>query len=364
MTRRIVKPQFNQLWGQGVCIGDDFYSIHVDIKDSNGVWKWIKCPYGKVGDRLWVRETFYNDIQGGSSDIDHVYYPADAKSKDWCCELIPECCCCEAGKPKLTPSILMPRWASRINLEITGIKVERLQDISGDDAKAEGVKPVPFYNGTVEAIWEPTYGVKGSDSYTAAFQSLWQSINGPDSWDENPWVWCVSFKRVKVTRMPLTSEQKRQRRIDRTHEQLKALTIGSVFNKHPSGLACLFQRLVRLANADDTGMCECISCGVRQPWNMMDSGHFVSRNNKATILEPSNVNPQCKSCNQHKSGNTAEYRKRLVEKVGLAEVERLEKMQLPKNHCWNRYELAIVKVDLLDEIKAHERRLGICKTAT
>jgi 5-methylcytosine-specific restriction endonuclease McrA len=154
---------------------------------------------------------------------------------------------------------------------------------------------------------------------------------------------------------------KRQRRIEREHEKLKALTIGSVFNKHPSGLACLFQRLVRLANADQNGFCECISCGVKQPWNTMDSGHFVSRNNKATILDPENCWPQCKSCNQWKSGNTAEYRKRLVEKIGSVSVERLEVARLPKNHVWNRLELAEVKVNLMDEIRLHETRLGIRK---
>lgn len=159
--------------------------------------------------------------------------------------------------------------------------------------------------------------------------------------------------------MPLTEAEKRKRRIERTCEQLKALTIGSVFNKHPSGLACLFQRLVRLANADSQGLCECISCGAKHPWNTMDSGHFVSRSNKATILEPDNCWPQCKRCNQWMSGNAAEYRKRLVDTIGLERVERLEGMKLGKDHVWNRYQLATIKVDLLDEIKRHEKRLGI-----
>lgn len=159
--------------------------------------------------------------------------------------------------------------------------------------------------------------------------------------------------------MALTEEQKRMNRIDRALQHLKTLTIGSVFNKHPGGLACLNQRLVRLANANDKGICKCISCGKEDQWNAMDSGHFVGRSNKATILDERNVWPQCVRCNQHLSGNAAEYRKALVEKIGEDQVSDLETTRLPRNHVWNWYELAEIKINLQDEIKQHEKRLGI-----
>lgn len=159
--------------------------------------------------------------------------------------------------------------------------------------------------------------------------------------------------------MPITEEQKRQNKIEKTFQAYRALTIGKVFS-HPSiGLATLFQRLVRLANADENGMCVCISCAKRQPWNQMDSGHFISRANKATIIDPDNVWPQCKYCNDRLSGNLAEYRKNLVAKIGERAVVKLETAKLPKNHVWDRRALAETKVDLQAEIRMHEKRLEI-----
>ena len=81
----------------------------------------------------------------------------------------------------------MPRWASRITLEVTGVRVERLQDISVADAKAEGVEW--FRSGGVECPGMPETAIE-------AYRNLWESINGPGSWDANPWVWVVEFKRV------------------------------------------------------------------------------------------------------------------------------------------------------------------------
>ena len=102
------------------------------------------------------------------------------------------------------PSIHMPRWASRITLEITGVRVERLQDISEADAIAEGCRPEPGLRGdddmavntAIQAIERRT-GKIGCSAPVARYMVLWESINGPDSWSANPWVWAVSFKRLE-----------------------------------------------------------------------------------------------------------------------------------------------------------------------
>lgn len=83
----------------------------------------------------------------------------------------------------------------------------------------------------------------------------------------------------------------------------------------------------------------------------MDSGHYVSRNNKATIMDARNCWPQCKADNQHKGGSTAAYRLALVAKFGEASVQELEATKLPKTHVWDRRRLAELKIDMLDEIK-------------
>lgn len=159
------------------------------------------CPYGQPGDRLWVRETWRAhkafDLAAPHElpKIDGVHYEADAKPLFW-----------DYGK--LRPSIHMPRWASRITLEITGVRVERLNDISEVDAKAEGLNTVTKDG----SLWK--WGIADSDGLPGnddtgwhwqewecdprdAYSKLWESINGPDSWGANPWVWAVEFRRVK-----------------------------------------------------------------------------------------------------------------------------------------------------------------------
>jgi hypothetical protein len=88
---------------------------------------------------------------------------------------------------KMTPSIFMPRWASRITLEITDVRVQRLQEISGEDAASEGV--------TVEGFWSADFAV---DPRRIEFMKLWTSINGEGSWLNNPWIWAITFKRVEA----------------------------------------------------------------------------------------------------------------------------------------------------------------------
>ena len=151
----------------------------------------IACPHGRPGDRLWVRETWqyapvkYCDCPQGSeaqpcddwiegigcrSNRTEVIYRED-----------------EATAAKWRSPIHMPRWASRITLEITDIRVERLQEISYADAMAEGVE---FGN-----ITDPLTGEIDRDA-TEAFEVLWESIHGSGSWDMNPYVWVIEFRRV------------------------------------------------------------------------------------------------------------------------------------------------------------------------
>ena len=151
-----------------------------------------KCPYGKPGDHLWVRETWYCDhfevtrgpyLKPDDLDIGEaledgtLVYAAD--------ELTPY----EADQPIWKPSIHMPRWACRILLEITDVRVERLQDITYEQAAAEGVHRGPLRE------WCASDEGGACHKYPVpAFRDLWQSVGG--SWDTNPWVWVVEFKRV------------------------------------------------------------------------------------------------------------------------------------------------------------------------
>jgi len=170
-TRRVIKPQFNEIWGFGVQIGSDYFSVHVDIKTRNG-WRWINCPYGKPGDKLWVRETWKNLPDGG------IGYRASPDET------------CRVGNFILIanwkPSIHMPRWASRIMLEIENIKVERLQEISESDAALEGVPGI--------ATHKPY-----PRQYRDSFEVLWDSINAKRGypWESNPWVWVIQFKKER-----------------------------------------------------------------------------------------------------------------------------------------------------------------------
>lgn len=135
-----------------------------------------RLPYA-VGDTLWVREGFA-DTAGMGFDV-RFHYKADVRDGSESDEIRKQ------YGVKWKPSIHMPRIASRITLKVTGVKVERLQDISEDDAKAEGASP-KYANG-----WP-------SREHIGGFYEIWQSINGPGSWEENPWVAAISFERVST----------------------------------------------------------------------------------------------------------------------------------------------------------------------
>ena len=182
-TRRVVKPQPDTAHD-----GEPYWFI-----GGYRVWGYrpapavplraggnpLPCPYGQRGDRLWVRESFahmyrYN-AQPEKRAPEDVTYMAD--------NLTPDPYVYGSWKP----SIHMPRWASRITLEVTNVRVERLQDISEADALAEGVKVHPDHHGKPpSSIYSPVQ----------AYRDLWESINGPDSWAANPWVWAIEFRRL------------------------------------------------------------------------------------------------------------------------------------------------------------------------
>lgn len=135
------------------------------------------CKYGNIGDRLWVRETFK------ILPPNMVFYKADSENK------------IEKG---WKPSIHMPRTASRILLEITDIRVERLQDINEDDAIAEGVQRMAGSTMLYRQYDKPKGKVGVVRGARASFLSLWQLLNGRESLLQNPFVWVVSFKVLEI----------------------------------------------------------------------------------------------------------------------------------------------------------------------
>ncbi len=228
-TRRVMKPQ--PMRGAPISVSAWEPGIEVFSPGELGLYRegsppgtWglesvLLCPYGQPGDRLWVRETFAIEHQ-----VEHDQNPPHADGRPikhddeigWhqphyiASDAAPELCYDGDGEPTVLwkPSIHMPRWASRITLEVTGVRVERLQDISEADAKTEGLKAITKDNGhTVKYGIPDRDGLPGNDdagwhwsewctSPVAAYRKLWEQINGPGSWDANPWVWVVEFKRA------------------------------------------------------------------------------------------------------------------------------------------------------------------------
>jgi hypothetical protein len=193
-TRRVCKPAERENLSFVVdCLDGKFGDEEGDVI--------FKCPYGKSGDRLWVRETWSVEFDGGhsfKSDDEYeryesysIHFKAGGNStvieRDYHDKLLTRLFDTQRGDWR--PSIHMYRWASRIDLEITGIRVERLQDISEEDAQAEGI--VYCDNGSFDG-GGPAMGPTASHAY----MRLWNSINGQRSWEANPWVWVIEFKRV------------------------------------------------------------------------------------------------------------------------------------------------------------------------
>jgi hypothetical protein len=173
-TRRIVKPQ--PLW-----VYDDTIPVKTQDADPKGA---IRCPYGVPGDRLWVRETWQALTEPNPSHLiaekpqpgDDIRYRA-TEPETWIPAL------------PWRPSIHMPRWACRLVLEITDVRVERLQDISRQDALAEGIDMSAPQVASLVEEYRPVI----------AFAGLWESINAKRApWKSNPWVWVIEFEEIEA----------------------------------------------------------------------------------------------------------------------------------------------------------------------
>jgi len=213
-TRRVVKPQPQPNGGAGL------HPVR-PYRTPAGDWNWVlsatgmgcgdpfPCPYGQPGDRLWVRESVR------AADLDDfsraVEYLADgacvqvASAEDIESEAFGRWeklnlyrsndAALDGGKT--VPPMHMPRLASRIDLEITGVRVERLNAISEADAAAEGIIKYDMGgHGPLFGTGYPDTDPCARDTPVGAYAALWESINGAGSWDANPWVWVVEFQRV------------------------------------------------------------------------------------------------------------------------------------------------------------------------
>lgn len=198
-TRRVIKPQpeirgfidsygelaWSWYWKEGTdysaLLKADYGADYVHTsKDSLIKAILAICPYGQIGDRLWVRETLVKSDHAQPVAL----YAVDnsivkAISDDGSTHMV-------FGwiwKPKILPALFMPRWASRITLEITEVRVEKVQEIPLLDVKKEGISEINWYH---------------FDNAINAFGELWDSLNAKRGygWDTNPWCWCISFKVI------------------------------------------------------------------------------------------------------------------------------------------------------------------------
>lgn len=169
-TRRIVKPQPEGAWA-------------APGKTAS--------PYGVPGDRLWVRETFALVDQEAHGDIPCLLYEEEFAGPYQRGEPTP---IRPTGFERFgrVPSIFMPRWASRLTLDITEVRVQQLQEIGFDDARAEGADP--NFREQVDPCDAGCTGIHYGELWH--YQRIWESINGKGSWDSNPWVWAITFARL------------------------------------------------------------------------------------------------------------------------------------------------------------------------
>lgn len=154
-------------------------AVNWSLTSYGGSLRVVRCPYGQPGDRLWVRETWTRI--GNDPGADHYRASASPADLEWI----------TGQGVRWTPSIHMPRRASRISLEVIEVRVQRIQDITEEDARAEGIHEHPLGRAALDA----------NGTHKGAFLAVWEAINGArpgGSIGENPWVWAVSFKRVQA----------------------------------------------------------------------------------------------------------------------------------------------------------------------
>ena len=166
-TRRVVKPQHDCRY-DGLAPAREYLGRkHLGSWGAYFGWAFVPCPYGQPGDQLWVREAWGYDCDR------NLVFRADGEL---------------AEVNRWRPSIHMPSWASRITLEVTDVRVERVQDISDLDALAEGI----------QVIGRTEVNDLSRGKFRHAFRALWDSINAKrgHGWDKNPWVWVVQFRVV------------------------------------------------------------------------------------------------------------------------------------------------------------------------
>lgn len=190
-TRRVVKPQPTNNDYSPTFFTDHFGKQFLEFRKSEVLVesKTWECPYGQVGDVLWVRETFAK-IKSLETGLTYSLTKADFEHYEN--KLI------QGEKVKWKPSIHMPKEACRLFLKIKSIRVERLRDISEADAVYEGIEVIHFAEPSVPIF--KRYDLKeklGTVNPIFSFESLWQKINGRQSLINNPWVWVIEFERIE-----------------------------------------------------------------------------------------------------------------------------------------------------------------------
>ena len=211
-TRRVVDPQPQPNGGAG------FVPIE-PYRTPNNTWNWViaatghgcrdpfPCPYGVPSDRLWVREAWARGHSLTPASGDRVIYRAEGEVED------------SSSRGPWRPSIFMPRWASRLTLEVVSVRVERLQEIGEQDAQSEGVdvaqraaapgderrrcvhcgKHKNEHVGSANVCFGSNGELYSNRTYRGGFAGLWDSINGKRApWVSNPWVWVVEFRKLAL----------------------------------------------------------------------------------------------------------------------------------------------------------------------
>lgn len=191
-TRRLIKPQPpSGFW---------FYELTDDLGYSEAGFVqneledplYYRCPYGKPGDKLWVKETWrhYGNLYKGNKAYALVEYRADGACRQIELKIpLPTRSWWDSGKKPWASPIFMPRWASRITLKVTKIRIQQVQDIGANDIFKEGIDKWEEYEGGRVISVAQARG---------RFRQLWNSLyaKGDFGWDSNPWVWVIEFKRV------------------------------------------------------------------------------------------------------------------------------------------------------------------------